>query len=53
MLPVFESFQSHDKKAFNGMALMIVKAKKGAKGIIKITVKADGLESGKTEIHID
>lgn len=49
----FESFQSHDKKAFNGMALMIVKAKKGAKGIIKITVKADGLESGKTEIHID
>lgn len=49
----FESFQSHDKKAFNGMALMIVRAKKGAKGIIKITVKADGLESGKTEIHID
>jgi beta-galactosidase len=35
----FVSFQSHDRPAFNGMALVIVKAKKGMKG--KITVKAE------------
>lgn len=34
----FTPFQSHDRKAFNGMALVIVKAKKGAKG--SFTVKA-------------
>lgn len=35
----FVPFQSHDRPAFNGMALVIVKAKKGTKG--KITVKAE------------
>jgi beta-galactosidase len=31
-------FQSHERQAFNGMALIIVKAKKGQK---KITVEAE------------
>lgn len=39
-----ESFVSHERNAFNGMALAIVKAKKGSKGTIKLIVTADGLE---------
>lgn len=40
----FVSFKSHERPAFNGLALVIVRAKKGMKG--KFTVKADcdGLE---------
>jgi beta-galactosidase len=38
----FVSFQSHDRPAFNGMALVIVKAKKGMKG--KMILKASSKE---------
>ena len=41
----FVSFQSHDRPAFNGMALVIVKAKQGSKG--KFTVKAESKGSDK------
>ncbi|HEY9196256.1 MAG TPA: beta-galactosidase GalB [Mucilaginibacter sp.] len=42
----FVSFKSHERPAFNGLALVIVRAKKGMKG--KFTVKANsgGLEKG-------
>jgi beta-galactosidase len=43
-----ESFQSHDRKAFNGLALVIVRAKSGQPVKIKLTAKADGLSSGTT-----
>lgn len=48
----FESFQSRDKAAFNGMALVIVKAKKGAGGSLKIKAAADGLQAAQTEILV-
>jgi beta-galactosidase len=37
------SFQSGDRKAFNGLALVIVKAKRGQTGPITVTAKSDGL----------
>lgn len=48
----FESFQSRQKHAFNGMALVVVKAKKGMSG--NIIVKANGklLNSGQVVIHV-
>jgi beta-galactosidase len=40
----FESFQSHDRKAFNGLCLVIVRGKPEQAGKIKLTAKADGLK---------
>ena len=48
----FESFQSPERKAFNGMALAIVKAKKGAKGKIKVKAESNGLKSDVVEINV-
>lgn len=48
----FESFQSHEKSAYNGMALVIVKAKKGAKGTVKVKALSDGLTSGQTTVVV-
>jgi beta-galactosidase len=42
----FESFQSHDRKAFNGLCLVIVRGKSGQPGRIQLTAKADGLKLG-------
>jgi len=42
----FESFQSHDRNAFNGLCLVIVRAMPGQPGKIKLTTKADGLQAG-------
>ena len=46
----FESFQSHDRKAFNGLCLVIVRAKPGQPGQILITATADGLKAGTVSI---
>ena len=40
----FVSFQSKERDVFNGLALVIVRAKAGIPGIIKITAKSDGLK---------
>lgn len=48
----FESFQSPTRKAFNGLALAIVKATKGATGVIKINAESHGLKTGSIEISI-
>lgn len=48
----FESFQSPIRKAFNGMALAIVKAKKGAKGKFTVKAESDGLTSEPIIINI-
>lgn len=40
----FESFQSHDRKAFNGRCLVIVRAKPGSPGHIRIVATAAGLK---------
>ena len=45
-----EPFQARQRRAFNGLALLIVRSKAGPGGKIQVTAAADGLESGKTEI---
>lgn len=40
----FESFQSHNRKAFNGHCLVIVRAKTGHAGQIKLNALAEGLK---------
>ena len=44
------SFQSNQRKAFNGMALVIVRSIKGKSGKIKITAISDNLKSAETII---
>jgi beta-galactosidase len=45
-----EPFQARQRRAFNGLALLIVRSKAGPGGKIQVTAAADGLEPGKTEI---
>ncbi|MFO1511572.1 MAG: beta-galactosidase GalB [Verrucomicrobiota bacterium] len=47
----FESFQSHDRNAFNGLCLVIVRGKAGQPGRLKLTAKAGYLEIGATSIE--
>jgi Glycoside hydrolase family 2 C-terminal domain 5/Domain of unknown function (DUF4982)/short chain dehydrogenase len=47
----FESFQSHDRKAFNGLCLLIVRGIAGQPGTIKLAAKADGLKIGTASIQ--
>ncbi len=44
-------FPSHVRKAFSGMALCIVRAKKGETGPIKLTVSSDDIESNTVTIQ--
>ena len=46
----FTPFQSKERQAFNGMALVIVKAKKGTAGNFKIIATSSGLAMGETII---
>ncbi len=46
------SFQDTDRKAFNGLALAIVKAKRGQRGTITVTATSEGLTAAKTTITI-
>ncbi len=39
----FNIFSSHDRKAFNGLAMLIIKAKRGHTGPVVITAESDGL----------
>ena len=48
----FVSFQNHERPAFNGMALVIVKARKGAKGIIMVKAESKGLSRGAAKIQV-
>jgi beta-galactosidase len=44
------AFSSKDRKAFNGLALVIIRAKRGQRGDIAVIAKSDGLEEGRTKI---
>jgi beta-galactosidase len=44
------SFKSHERNAFNGLCLVIVRAKPGQEGNIKIKVAAEGLVMGEAII---
>jgi beta-galactosidase len=46
----FELFQSHDRKAFNGLCLVIVRCIAGKSGRIKVVARADGLKIGAASI---
>jgi beta-galactosidase len=46
----FESFQSPEHNAYNGLALVIVRGKIGRPGTILVTGFSDGLEEGKVKI---
>jgi beta-galactosidase len=45
-----ESFQADHRKAFNGLALLIVRSKRGESGQIKIAASSDGLASSTTAV---
>ncbi|MDG1803567.1 beta-galactosidase GalB [Flavicella sp.] len=47
-----ESFQVTTRKVFNGMALVVVRSKKGEKGIIKLTATSKGLKSKNIKITV-
>ena len=46
----FVPFPSHEREAFNGLALVIVRSKPGESGSITITVKSPGLEETQSVI---
>ncbi len=46
------SFSSHDRKAFNGLALVIIKAKRSQSGKITLTAESDGLTTAITTINL-
>ena len=46
----FKSFQSHERKAFNGFCLVIVRGKVSHSGEIKLTAEVNGLKIGTTFI---
>jgi beta-galactosidase len=47
----FESFQSHERNAFNGLCLVIIRGKTSQPGKIRLTANADGLKLGTASIQ--
>lgn len=47
-----ESFVSHTREAFNGLCLVIVKAKRGEKGTITVTAKSPDVKNAQVKIKI-
>jgi beta-galactosidase len=41
-----DSFQAHERKALNGLCLVIVRSRKGESGAIALTARSEGLEGG-------
>jgi beta-galactosidase len=48
----FEPFPSHDRTAFNGLCLVIVRGKAGQPGAVTVTARAEGLQVGTATIRI-
>jgi beta-galactosidase len=48
----FVPFQSTEREAYNGLALVIVKAKKNASGKITVKASSNGLQMGSTTIEL-
>jgi beta-galactosidase len=47
-----ESFQSPNRKAYNGLALVIVRSKRGQKGTVHVRVASDKLSSASASIAV-
>ncbi|MEI9973948.1 MAG: DUF4982 domain-containing protein [Ignavibacteriota bacterium] len=45
-----ESFQAHERKAFNGLALLIVRSQSGHKGAIHVTATSEKLTQAAAEL---
>ncbi|MBD2757188.1 glycoside hydrolase family 2 protein [Spirosoma sp. BT704] len=45
------SFASHERQAYHGMVLVIIRAKKGTGGRLSLTAKADGLAPTQLEVY--
>lgn len=48
----FTPFQSAERESFNGLALAIVRGKKGTTGKMQVKVSGAGLESASIEIEV-
>ena len=48
----FESFQAPERNVFHGLAMVIVRAKRGETGTIKLTAESDGLSPATVRIRI-
>ena len=48
----FTSFKSHDRKAFNGLCLVIVRAKQGSEGIINLIASSSDLQEAVADIAV-
>jgi beta-galactosidase len=46
------SFQSHDRPAFNGMALVIIKVRQGTKGKVIVKASSEKLVTGQTTVNV-
>jgi len=46
----FVPFLSHEREAFNGLALAVIRSKPGEPGLIKVTVKSPGLKEAKVVV---
>jgi beta-galactosidase len=46
----FEPFQSHERRAFNGLVLVIIRGQPGQAGQIQVTATGDGLEAVTTMV---
>lgn len=47
----FTPFQSHERNAYNGLALVIVRARKGHSGTITVKAEAEGLKAGRVTLR--
>ena len=47
----FEPFPSHDRKAFSGLCLVIIRGIQGQPGKVELTAKADGLKVGMVSLE--
>lgn len=46
-----ESFQALERKVFNGLALVILRSKKGESGLLKLTAQSKGLKGSTIQIN--
>jgi beta-galactosidase len=47
----FEPFQSRERSAFNGLCLVVIRAKAGAPGQIRLTARSEGLAGAEIKIR--
>ena len=47
----FEAFPAHDRNAFNGLCLVIIRGQAGQPGKIRVTAVANGLKGGEALIQ--